>query len=229
MLKDRTNVRINSCLHSLHAILYGELASMLFVNCVKSTVCEQQGPCVVVACQPTSRGECGGSQVLSRCALALRYGLRGFYERDDKPVTLTNRMVDGIHLKASRFSAGGHLMHPHRHYSCVVARDCGAFGGPFPPGAMWATLCVPVSMGISFQGGTCLGTSRGGAKVSEIVKRIDLWGLQVSKDRIYCAAWSGPDVLALQQGRSPAVLCHGLLTSSAVALWSCLRLWLIVK
>lgn len=31
--------------------------------------------------------------------LGIKYGLRGFYERDDKPVTLTRRMVDGIHLK----------------------------------------------------------------------------------------------------------------------------------
>lgn len=31
--------------------------------------------------------------------LGIRYGLRGFYERDDKPVTLTRKSVDGIHLK----------------------------------------------------------------------------------------------------------------------------------
>ena len=28
-----------------------------------------------------------------------RYGLRGFYERDAKPITLTQSSVDGIHLK----------------------------------------------------------------------------------------------------------------------------------
>eukprot|EP00879_Flechtneria_rotunda_P012420 GHRR01012969.1.p1 GENE.GHRR01012969.1~~GHRR01012969.1.p1 ORF type:complete len:261 (+),score=81.37 GHRR01012969.1:743-1525(+) len=59
--------------------------------------------------------------------LGIRYGLRGFYERDDKPVTLTRRAVDGIHLK----------------------------------------------------GGTVLGTSRGGANIKEIVRRIDLWGLDM--------------------------------------------------
>eukprot|EP00197_Chlamydomonas_leiostraca_P002526 CAMPEP_0202857440 /NCGR_PEP_ID=MMETSP1391-20130828/375_1 /ASSEMBLY_ACC=CAM_ASM_000867 /TAXON_ID=1034604 /ORGANISM="Chlamydomonas leiostraca, Strain SAG 11-49" /LENGTH=499 /DNA_ID=CAMNT_0049536237 /DNA_START=96 /DNA_END=1596 /DNA_ORIENTATION=- len=59
--------------------------------------------------------------------LGIRYGLRGFYERDAKPITLTRAMVDGIHLK----------------------------------------------------GGTMLGTSRGGANVKEIVKRIDLWGLNM--------------------------------------------------
>lgn len=59
--------------------------------------------------------------------LGIKYGLRGFYERDDKPITLTTRLVDGIHLK----------------------------------------------------GGTMLGTSRGGANISEIVKRIDLWGLNM--------------------------------------------------
>ncbi|KAG1663293.1 hypothetical protein FOA52_006334 [Chlamydomonas sp. UWO 241] len=57
--------------------------------------------------------------------LGIKYGLRGFYERSDKPITLTPKLVNGIHLK----------------------------------------------------GGTMLGTSRGGANVSEIVKRIDLWGL----------------------------------------------------
>ena len=31
--------------------------------------------------------------------LGIRYGLRGFYERTDKPVTLTRAAVDGIHLK----------------------------------------------------------------------------------------------------------------------------------
>jgi 6-phosphofructokinase 1 len=59
--------------------------------------------------------------------LGIRYGLRGFYERDAKPITLTRSLVDGIHLK----------------------------------------------------GGTMLGTSRGGANVKDIVKRIDLWGLNM--------------------------------------------------
>lgn len=31
--------------------------------------------------------------------LGIRYGLRGFYERDAKPVTLTRAKVDGIHLR----------------------------------------------------------------------------------------------------------------------------------
>eukprot|EP00798_Chlamydomonas_sp_ICE-L_P016878 gene16878-23151_t len=55
------------------------------------------------------------------------YGLRGFYERDAKPIVLSKELVDGIHLK----------------------------------------------------GGTMLGTSRGGANVKMIVKRIDLWGLNM--------------------------------------------------
>lgn len=59
--------------------------------------------------------------------LGIKYGLRGFYERSDKPITLTPKLVNGIHLR----------------------------------------------------GGTMLGTSRGGANVKEIVKRIDLWGLNM--------------------------------------------------
>lgn len=31
--------------------------------------------------------------------LGIRYGLRGFYERDAKPINLTCKYVDGIHLK----------------------------------------------------------------------------------------------------------------------------------
>lgn len=31
--------------------------------------------------------------------LGIRYGLRGFYEREDKPITLTRKAVEGIHLK----------------------------------------------------------------------------------------------------------------------------------
>eukprot|EP00199_Chlamydomonas_sp_CCMP681_P000695 CAMPEP_0119107434 /NCGR_PEP_ID=MMETSP1180-20130426/10100_1 /TAXON_ID=3052 ORGANISM="Chlamydomonas cf sp, Strain CCMP681" /NCGR_SAMPLE_ID=MMETSP1180 /ASSEMBLY_ACC=CAM_ASM_000741 /LENGTH=492 /DNA_ID=CAMNT_0007092919 /DNA_START=118 /DNA_END=1596 /DNA_ORIENTATION=+ len=59
--------------------------------------------------------------------LGIRYGLRGFYDREAKPVTLTPSLVDGIQLK----------------------------------------------------GGTMLGTSRGGADVKEIVRRINLWGLNM--------------------------------------------------
>lgn len=33
--------------------------------------------------------------------------------------------------------------------------------------------------GIQLQGGTILGTSRGGADMREIVKRIDMWGLDM--------------------------------------------------
>ena len=59
--------------------------------------------------------------------LGIKYGLRGFYERDAKPIVLTSAKVNGIHLK----------------------------------------------------GGTMLGTSRGGANIKEIVRRIDLWGLNM--------------------------------------------------
>jgi len=41
-----------------------------------------------------------------------RYGLRGFYERDAKPVTLTRSLVDGVHLK------GG----------TMLVRACGVWG-----------------------------------------------------------------------------------------------------
>jgi len=72
--------------------------------------------------------------------LGIRYGLRGFYEREDKPITLTRKYVDGIHLK----------------------------------------------------GGTILGTSRGGANIKEIVRRIDLWGL----DMVFVVGGNGGNAAA---------------------------------
>jgi 6-phosphofructokinase 1 len=59
--------------------------------------------------------------------LGIKYGYRGFYDRDDRPVVLTRRSVDGIQL----------------------------------------------------QGGTILGTSRGGADIQHIVKQIDMWGIDM--------------------------------------------------
>ncbi|KAL3130771.1 hypothetical protein ABBQ38_000116 [Trebouxia sp. C0009 RCD-2024] len=55
----------------------------------------------------------------------IKYGLRGFYDKDFKPINLNKQIVQNIHL----------------------------------------------------QGGTMLGTSRGGADLKEIVRKIDLWGL----------------------------------------------------
>ena len=59
--------------------------------------------------------------------LGVRYGYRGFYDPEYKPVVLTKKSVDGIQL----------------------------------------------------QGGTVLGTSRGGADIREIVKRLDMWGVDM--------------------------------------------------
>ncbi|GMH42041.1 hypothetical protein BSKO_09960 [Bryopsis sp. KO-2023] len=59
--------------------------------------------------------------------LGIRYGFRGFYDREHKPIVLTSKKVDGIQL----------------------------------------------------QGGTILGTSRGGANMKEIVKKIDMWGVNM--------------------------------------------------
>ncbi|EFN58628.1 hypothetical protein CHLNCDRAFT_29926 [Chlorella variabilis] len=59
--------------------------------------------------------------------LGIRFGFRGFYDRDHKPVVLTRRMVEEIHL----------------------------------------------------EGGTILGTSRGLPNVAGIVKRLDLWKIDI--------------------------------------------------
>jgi len=59
--------------------------------------------------------------------LGIRYGFRGFYDPNIKPIVLTAENVDGVQL----------------------------------------------------EGGTILGTSRGGANIKEIVKRIDMWGIDM--------------------------------------------------
>ncbi|KAK9809983.1 hypothetical protein WJX72_002965 [[Myrmecia] bisecta] len=59
--------------------------------------------------------------------LGIRYGYRGFYDRDYRPIVLRRKVVEDIQL----------------------------------------------------QGGTILGTSRGGADIKEIVKRIDMWGVNM--------------------------------------------------
>ncbi|KAL4440737.1 hypothetical protein ABPG77_000446 [Micractinium sp. CCAP 211/92] len=59
--------------------------------------------------------------------LGVRYGFRGFYDKEHKPVVLTRRMVEEIHL----------------------------------------------------EGGTILGTSRAEPNVPEIVKRLDLWKIDI--------------------------------------------------
>lgn len=59
--------------------------------------------------------------------LGIRYGFKGFYDRVARPVVLTKRNVEGIHL----------------------------------------------------EGGTILGTSRGGADIQKIVKQIDILGIDI--------------------------------------------------
>ena len=59
--------------------------------------------------------------------IGIRYGFRGFYDKTAKPVVLTKRSVEGIHL----------------------------------------------------EGGTILGTSRGGANIEKIVKQIDIQGIDI--------------------------------------------------
>ncbi|CAG9462410.1 unnamed protein product [Pedinophyceae sp. YPF-701] len=63
--------------------------------------------------------------VPSENILGIRYGFSGFYDQKFKPIPLSTRMLDGIHL----------------------------------------------------QGGTILGTSRGKGDMAEIIKRIDMWGI----------------------------------------------------
>lgn len=70
----------------------------------------------------------------------IKYGLRGFYNRNTKPVHLTPDIVDGIQLR----------------------------------------------------GGTILGTSRGGASMEEIVKRLKLWGV----NQLYVIGGNGGNAAA---------------------------------
>jgi 6-phosphofructokinase 1 len=86
--------------------------------------------------------------------LGIRYGYKGFYDRRYKPVVLTKRSVEGIHL----------------------------------------------------QGGTILGTSRGGADIKEIVKRIDMWAI----DMLFVVGGNGGNAGAAaiqKQCEKDGVLC----------------------
>jgi 6-phosphofructokinase 1 len=87
--------------------------------------------------------------------LGIRYGFKGFYDKEHKPTVLTKRSVDGIQL----------------------------------------------------QGGTILGTSRGGANIKEIVKRLDMWGV----DMLFVVGGNGGNAgaNAIQQKCEEAdVLCN---------------------
>lgn len=87
--------------------------------------------------------------------LGIRYGFRGFYDKENKPIPLTKHSVDGIQL----------------------------------------------------QGGTILGTSRGGANMKEIVKRLDMWGV----DMLFVVGGNGGNAgaNAIQQKCEEAdVLCN---------------------
>jgi hypothetical protein len=44
--------------------------------------------------------------------LGIRYGLRGFYERQSKPLVLSRSIVDGIHLKGGTVLVCNHLLLP---------------------------------------------------------------------------------------------------------------------
>ncbi|KAF8067362.1 PFK5 [Scenedesmus sp. PABB004] len=87
--------------------------------------------------------------------LGIRYGFKGFYDREHRPDVLTKASVDGIQL----------------------------------------------------QGGTILGTSRGGANIKEIVKRLDMWGV----DMLFVVGGNGGNAgaNAIQQKCDEAdVLCN---------------------
>lgn len=135
--------------------------------------------------------------------LGIKYGLRGFYDRDSKPVTLTRRAVDGIHLKGGTVLVGGHapawagrsghahdwaargtsLAHPREvlraHRSTALAGKC-----PRPA----AAPAPPTSASAKPR----QGTSRGGANIREIVRRIDLWGL----DMVFVVGGNGGNAAA---------------------------------
>jgi 6-phosphofructokinase len=54
---------------------------------------------------------CVSAHVCVHCQVfGIKYGLRGFYDRASKPVTLTREMVDGIQLKGGTVLVGGWLL-----------------------------------------------------------------------------------------------------------------------
>ena len=138
----------------------------------------------------------------------IKYGLRGFYDRATKPVHLTPETVDGIQLR------GGTIL-----VRCpgfiVVCGLCGlrflctlettttermpaAFldSDPHP-----CVAAASMTMKLVWQG-----TSRGGADVKEIVKRVKLWGV----NQLYVVGGNGGNAAAnaiQKECEAQAVLC----------------------
>lgn len=73
------------------------------VDCLVVAVCHCVGPKLYLV---------GVAAAVAVPAVCLgRYGLRGFYEREDKPITLTRHSVDGIHLKGGTMLVSYTLIH----------------------------------------------------------------------------------------------------------------------
>lgn len=151
--------------------------------------------------------------------LGIRYGLRGFYDRDVKPLTLTRRCVDGIHLKGGTMLVGGAGGYwgwgvwagggrgrarraggergsgRGRGVGCVwtgawrrAERIKSTGGGPHPPLALHSPPPHACTASLSPR----QGTSRGGANIKDIVRRIDLWGL----DMVFVVGGNGGNAAA---------------------------------
>lgn len=95
----------------------------------------------------------------------IRYGLRGFLDRHAKPIQLSRAQVDGIQLK------GGTVLVRNSLYLLFYSR------------LIWLKNVWPSYCDMCAQ--TCLrllylqGTSRGNAKMPDIVERLRLWGINM--------------------------------------------------
>lgn len=124
--------------------------------------------------------------------LPLRYGFRGFYDRKAKPVVLTKKAVEGIHLEGGTMlgtSRGGADL---RHGSCGWAAGSGEAAGAGGSGEAAGAVGLREAAGLPGRccrqhgvtsASTCIPPNRCAPLClparRQIVKQIDLWGIDM--------------------------------------------------
>lgn len=118
--------------------------------------------------------------------MGIRYGFKGFYDRKHKPLVLTRRCAAG----ASGMGLGRAGVIVPRSVCGTRTHAPGCRPAPRAPTVLrMAPPAVPPTLPpthpysmveeIHLEGGTILGTSRGLPNVPEIVKRLDLWKVDI--------------------------------------------------
>lgn len=98
------------------------------------------------------------------CLAICRYGYRGFYDRDDKPVVLTRRSVDGIQLQGGTIlgtsRGGADIKWGTQTLHSILWMVCRQAGRPHSTACdcawLWSTGILPTPIGCHL---VCAGAS----------------------------------------------------------------------